>query len=56
MDSQQCGAGDFHLVEKVLQDKRFAGRIEVAGGLVGENQRWARDESAANGAALFFSP
>ncbi len=54
-DSQQGGIVFFHCPEQQIQDAVFIFRIEVSGGLVGQNQGWPRKKRAADGSPLPFS-
>jgi hypothetical protein len=48
------GAGGVELAEQ-SEDPGARGGVEVAGGFVGEQQRWSADDSAGNGDALAFT-
>ena len=54
-DEDEGGAFDAVEVEEEVEDVRAVGGVEVAGGLVGEDDGRAQDEGAGEGDALLFA-
>lgn len=54
-DEDQCGAGFGEAGEEHFDDGSTCGGVEIAGGLVGEDERWASGEGAGDADALLFA-
>ena len=54
-DREQGGAVGIDTVEQQVEDAPLVARVQVAGGLVGENQPGAGQQGAADGDALLLT-